>query len=884
MSPLLKKESNPESEYIPWEVMKPKILKEYTTDESIDITVSFLDLPASIRVKSKDKTQKRLEELESQTSTLHLTQTEYVKHIDYMHTQMQQAWESEDRVKSLKVAIQAIKILSDTSSVIKFYPSKFVLVSEILDRFGRLVYDRIAQKRGTGNVPLTVLEKASEMCKNWFYKIASIRELLPRIYTETALLHCYEFFSVDKKPDFKRIITRLSKQIRGCANPLVMIYTQSYLVRKAHEVIPEEKDFIRTIFMDFLELDAKFTKARFREIAGYHGITLEEYFHLLQPALEWILQSYTCNEGEETFLKILGCFENQAEMFGCDRSGGERALNNGMILNVLLSVFPPRFVTTHALKFLALIRNADPETANVPRLYRTLCVLFELCDPLPGDEQTIFKTLWDVVSGYKSITDYIEIAEVFTGYCLKFCDKYDLSYFIGDVLSHVRVAAANAIRATDFVVNDSGEVESSVPFSKELISIIEKLIKHYGNAVTAFDNEQFVMLSDILRGRESDKIGHIIMESAAKYGGKISNPTTVSALISHASTVYRSSTALFSSETAKSLHSLQAAEKRANEAQIVAFISKVDYGKDVEKQLNFLVECRHSFGGSDAILTAIISAANTLALRTLEIVGGKHTKRSAAFAKACVAFTFITIPTMDDPLAKLKLYTLSGAVAMQTGSIPQADGLFRSAVSTINEIAASVQNVTLSTEMQLAPQIAALCGTVLPMPGHPDLGPFYLPAALAKVFSEFPWTATSTARTSASCCLLKTLHAFFQEELPYHSNVDGNDAVFRDDPEYFSDLAALTQQTLQAVNASLLALERTKKDNPTYFVQALIETVSTVALCFDVGVANAPQTVYAKALLLKLRQEAAAAPAMQHAANAFVKNIAELHSTLAIEN
>lgn len=56
-----------------------------------------------------------------------------------------QAWASEQRVKAFKIAIQCSKLLSDVN-VMQFYPSKFVLITDILDTFGNLVFARLKDR------------------------------------------------------------------------------------------------------------------------------------------------------------------------------------------------------------------------------------------------------------------------------------------------------------------------------------------------------------------------------------------------------------------------------------------------------------------------------------------------------------------------------------------------------------------------------------------------------------------------------------------------------------------------------------------------------------------------------------------------------------------
>jgi hypothetical protein len=123
-------------------------------------------------------------------------------------------------------AAGAVAVIKRTSfaaeaRVPAFYPSMFVLVTDVLDTFGRCVFERLrsaaveeqarmGSARG-GALPEDfaagdVGAEARETCRNWIYKTACIRELLPRLYVEISLLECYRF--LHPTADFAPILAR----------------------------------------------------------------------------------------------------------------------------------------------------------------------------------------------------------------------------------------------------------------------------------------------------------------------------------------------------------------------------------------------------------------------------------------------------------------------------------------------------------------------------------------------------------------------------------------------------------------------------------------------------------------------------------------------------
>jgi hypothetical protein len=111
-----------------------------------------------------------------------ITADEFQIQFKKLRRKMTQFWAKEDKVACLKICIQCAKLLNDTETP-AFYPLKFLIITEIMDDFGKMVFDRMKklsfQEQGITNwenildneidfrnTPDFVKEKTN----NWFLK------------------------------------------------------------------------------------------------------------------------------------------------------------------------------------------------------------------------------------------------------------------------------------------------------------------------------------------------------------------------------------------------------------------------------------------------------------------------------------------------------------------------------------------------------------------------------------------------------------------------------------------------------------------------------------------------------------------------------------------
>ncbi|XP_006807334.1 VPS35 endosomal protein sorting factor-like isoform X2 [Neolamprologus brichardi] len=767
-------------DFEPWSLKRGEILARFTTTEKLSINLfigSDRGKATSQGSAVSEKVRTRLEELDdleegSQRELLNLSQQDYANRIEELNQSLKEAWSSDQKVKALKIVIQCSKLLSD-NSVIQFYPSKFVLITDILDTFGRLVYDRIWTMCSDPR-PLPdnftvedVNDTAKETCLNWFYKIASIRELLPRLYVEAAILKCNRFLN---KSGIQETLPRLTAMVRGIGDPLVAAYARAYLCRVGMEVAPHLKDSLNRNFFDLLGTFRQISSENVRAQLVLQRVEMPEYLTLYSPAISWILQCIAYRAPESLLTEM---------MERCKKLG-----NNALLLNSVMRAFRPEFVAARATDFIGMIKDCDEAGFPKHLLFGSLGRSLASADPPESERLTILNEAWKVITKVRSPQDYINCAEIWVEFTCRHFTKREVNTILADIIKHMTPDRA---------------FEDAYP---QLQSVIRKILTYFHDFSVLFSMERFLPFLDMFQ-KDSVRVEvcKSIMEVFIKHQVELTrDPVILNAMLHICKTMHDSVNALTLED-----------EKRSLALLIIGFIRMVSFGRDFEQQLSFCVEARATFCNLEPVLVQLIHTVNQLAMETRRVMRGNHSRKTAAFVRACAAYSFITIPSLSSIFSRLSLYLLSGQVALANQCLSQADAFLKAAVSILPEVprSISVEGKLRSSENFLVDFINSFLATLLVIPDHPEHGVLYLVRGLLNMVQDYTWEDNSDAKVRVYISALPLLAAMSQETYLYSiPKVDSNDTLYGGDPKFLSEINKLCETLIGQILDHLKTLGR----------------------------------------------------------------------------
>ncbi|KAJ1389541.1 Vacuolar protein sorting-associated protein 35 [Sesbania bispinosa] len=751
-----------------WTSFRRLLMQRFPVSKMVSMSSMPDVLMRSGKSHEKSSTSMHLEELDdpqrfADEGVKVITWQEYVSRLHELKEEITRSWLSEDRVTSLKLSIKVAKLLMDTS-VCEFYPTLFVLVTDILDMVGDLVWQRIKRKAEfaeDGALLCNLAESfeasdicadAKETCNNWFCKIGAVQELLPRIYLELAILPCWRFL-LDQPADS---LQRLVMMTRGLGDPVASAYCRLYMAHCAQKLPSHDIGYLVTCVNDIRVILLQILSANRRTHENVdHNKKLQ--VSLMEPTIEYIMKCIFNGLSQRQVNEVLselGLMKNQQDF------GSVSCVS--IVLHHLLNELPIEVVSSNVLHILHLIEFSKDNSFDQHMNYRLLGFrLYEQKSPVDAVSAVLDK-VFQVISQYDSLDEYLKVVDAFTDLIL----QNQMDNLLSTILEGISQRAWTG-----------GVTEDEMP---SLQSLLVKLMSHFKCLEDVFSLNRFPEILDVMYGKSQDVVFLHILNMATR-NGHISDPTSIQLLF----------------EISQTLHdNMEFMNVKDDDGQVARSISRfvhmVDYGAELEHQLAFLVDCRGAFGRLNELKETLVHSSNSLAIQAL-----KCTQKNLSFVKSCVTFSEVTIPSISAQ-RQFDLFLETAEVAFLGGLVSHSDGLIDSAISCLHTLDI-IDGLRTPTDVEgLVSSIRKLCGFLIMVPGNFSLPGTYLPNNLFTLISSQSWFDPKM-RTQIFSAIILLLTTLSQKNLPYHANtqIPGNDTLYYGDSSYKQELVSLSKLVLE---------------------------------------------------------------------------------------
>ncbi|WZY96968.1 hypothetical protein YC2023_069297 [Brassica napus] len=460
-----------------WKSLKRILIQRFPVSKLKHI-ITALGLIYSVETPSA---QPHLEETGSEQASLEGTakvmdQQEYLAKVRELIDGITKAWQVEDRVT---------KLLMDTT-VLQFYPTVFVVVTDMLDMVGDMVWERIKEKaeHDVDGTVICTLPIGFVVC--------------PHSYLELAILPCWRFLI--NQP--REVLDRLVMMVRGLADPLASLYCRLYMVHRMQKLgfcnsgylikcVKDIEDVLAPILVD-------------KDGCSYITDDKKLLFNLMEPAIEYIMKCLLLTGRQEN--NVLGILEELG--FGRNKSQpSDNSSHVSILLHHLLKALPSEIVSSQAMEILHMIKCSNDCSFSQVLNYRLLGN--RLCEgrSQEGFLSSLVNEIMQAASQYQTLYDYLRIMDAYVDLLLQNKMENHLDALLNDIVTLAR---------DKFL---SEEEQAS------LQSIILKLLSHFED----LQKNHFIEILDLMSGTSKKSVNMHLLSMGTR-NGCICDSTTVQLL------------------------------------------------------------------------------------------------------------------------------------------------------------------------------------------------------------------------------------------------------------------------------------------------------------------------------------------------------------------
>jgi len=682
---------------------------------------------------------------------------DYSKQLEEYHKE-ERYWEM------IELISEACKLLSNTQSP-QFYPAQFMMILDLVESFGKMVFNRISQHPTTKGDFLKDKQGSSQLlCLNWSMILCRTSQLLPRLLLQTSFLRCVKFHPFKS---IEQSISQIVSGISGLGSATSGIYARAYLLHIVFTTYPNiSPEFMMPMFISYVKLLSHLKNGSFKRQFNIIDYSFNKYIETHRPALRFFISIMTTH-ADATFLKNA---LNEFYSLGNPSS---------FIMSVFLEELTSDFVSQIFPVLILLIDNSDDVVPKPELIHRLVTNITEA--KKVNNVLDVMNEIWARMKEFPDNEDFVYVAAPLTKFIAKFCSPHYINLFLTNVAtilknnfaSRQRSNPGSSISGRELTKRLTTSVQGAIFASVDAGKSFHEVLTHVPSVVT---------LMDFLDEAALVEVSRYILNDVSKKPFELNDPLSVRILLELSQILFQSLSVL---------SPVDIVEKTNN--TIEWFLYRVDFHNSIEAHLNFLLSARSAFPTSGRLLSVIVR----IALRLCSNAFTKKLGQIDVITRSLLAFAFVTIPSIPTVIDRASLYLLEANVALSCCVSCFAHSCFE-------EFLNSVKGSGPSKELfSLFEQALSL---LLVLPAKPGVDPFESVRSLIKAAVNTNWTEDESMVFAMDSIILCS-HMLRSEFVLKVANLDSNDVLFAGSEEYQERGLSVINQMIPKLIESLKAFK-----------------------------------------------------------------------------